>query len=149
MSVHSLVNSSDVQEAQCNLDIPLLDAVKKLADMKVNALAVTDDAGAIKGIITEHDIIRMLAKPGKTLLNGKVSDWMTAKVITCEINSKLTTAMDLMGKHRIRHLIVADNGRLVGVLGIKDILQKIHENDELEANVLRDLARISLAARAS
>jgi CBS domain-containing protein len=127
----------------------LFDAAKKLAELNVNALAVTDDEGRVEGIITDHDIIRVLVQTDDTLHSFKVSEWMTKEVITCELNSKLTGAMDLMGKHRIRHLVVVDNSLLVGVLGIKDILQKIHENDELEANVLRDIARTSLASNSS
>jgi CBS domain-containing protein len=149
MSVHSLVNNSNVRAAQCSQDIPLYDAAKKLVELNVSALAVTNENGLLRGIITDSDIIRVLVKTENTLRKFRVSDCMTEKVITCEINSKLNDAMDLMGKHRIRHLIVVDNGVLVGVLGIKDILQKVHENDELEANVLRDIARISLVARAT
>jgi signal-transduction protein with cAMP-binding, CBS, and nucleotidyltransferase domain len=146
MSIHSLINSTDVRDAKCHQDILLFDAAKKLAELNVNALAVTDDEGAVTGIITDHDIIRVVVKTDDKLHGYKVSEWMTKKVIACELNSELSDAMDLMGRHRIRHLIVVDNGILVGVLGIKDILQKVHENDELEANVLRDIARTSMAS---
>lgn len=146
MSMHSLVNNSDVRDSQCPENMPLFDVAKKLTALNVNALAITDVEGKVKGIITDHDIIRVLVQTDDTLHNFKVSDWMTKEVITCELNSKLADAMDLMGKHRIRHLVVVDKGLLVGVLGIKDILQKVHENDELEANVLRDIARTSLGS---
>ncbi len=146
MSVHALVNNSDVRNAKCDQGMSLFDAAKKLAELNVNALAVTNDQGELRGIITDHDIIRVVVRENGRLHDLKVSDWMTSNVITFELNSKLTQAMDLMGKHRIRHLVVVDNGSLVGVVGIKDILTKIHEEDELEANVLRDIARWQLAA---
>lgn len=146
MSVHALIERTDIRSAFCTEDISLFEAAEKLVKLNVNALAVTSNRGTLRGIITEHDILRTIVDFIKTdgwLDDLHVGRWMTENVITCDVNAKFTEAMDLMGKHRIRHLVVMSGGKLLGVLGIKDVLESIHKNDALEANVLRDIALVA------
>jgi len=57
--------------------------------------------------------------------------------------TKLTESLRIMGKHKIRHLVVKEDGRAVAIVSIRDVLSQIHHNDELEVNVLRDIALAS------
>ncbi len=66
---------------------------------------------------------------------------MTRNVITVPIDTRLAEAVKLMAFHRIRHIVVTDEKRKpLAVAGIRAILKKLHEMDELEMNVLRDIA---------
>lgn len=147
MTVASVVNAQNTRRIPfCSSETSLFDAAVEIAELNINALAAVDD-GALMGIITDHDIIRALADTGAEFNVQKVADWMTAKVVTCASDEKLSQALNLMAHHRIRHLVVMDGDTPVTVLGSKEILTRIHENDELELRVLRDLARVAHASQ--
>lgn len=146
MSVEALISKSDACSAFCNQNMSLFEAAKKLSELDVNALAVTDESGVLVGIVTDHDIIRAVVRQNNQINELKTSEVMTSKVITCESGTTLTQVLNLMGKHSIRHIIVMKDNMPVSVLGIKDVLTKIHEDDELEVNVLRDIARAARVA---
>lgn len=147
MTVRSVV---DVQHPKkppfCEPETSLFDAAVEIADLDVNALAVVED-GILAGIITDHDIIRALADAGPDFNVSRVQDWMTSKVVTCALDDKLSQALNLMARHSIRHLVVIEDDQPVAVLGSKDVLTRIHENDDLELRVLRDLARVTHASQ--
>jgi CBS domain-containing protein len=125
----------------CTSGTTVFDAAVKIAKIDVNALAVVEDDLLI-GIITDHDIIRCLADSGDDFRDQLVQDWMTEKPVTCMAGTKLTAALKLMAGRGIRHLPVLENGRPKAVISSKELLTQIHENDELEISVLRDLARV-------
>ncbi|KNG94608.1 hypothetical protein ATO11_04175 [Pseudaestuariivita atlantica] len=130
----------------CTSDISVFDAAVEIAELGVNALAVVDD-GKLAGIITDHDIIRALADTGADLGEIRVSEWMTPDVKTCTPDSKLSDALNIMARYGIRHLVVVEGDAPVAVLGARDVLTRIHENDELQLRVLQDIARISHATQ--
>ena len=143
MTVRSLVKSlAQKRPPFCSPEFGLFDAAVEIARLNVNALAVVDH-GRLAGILTDHDIIRALADTGPEFGNQRVSDWMTAPVVTCGIDTRLSAALNLMARHRIRHLVVTNGDSVVTVLASKDVLAKIHADDELELNVLRDMARVN------
>jgi CBS domain-containing protein len=147
MTVRSVVDAQkSTKQPFCEPAATVLDAAVKIAELDVNALAVVQD-GTLAGIITDHDIIRALADSGANLSAAKVRDWMTSKVVTCSLDDKLSKALNLMAGHKIRHLVVVEDDRPVAVLGSKELLTRIHENDDLELRVLRDLARVTQASQ--
>lgn len=110
-------------------------AVKILSEKKIGALIVTDAAGALKGIMSERDIVRKLAEtPGQTLPQ-KVEDIMTSKVETCAPSDPMVTLLSRMTKGRFRHMPVVDGGRLVGMVTIGDVVN--HRLTELELEALK------------
>ena len=129
----------------CEPAMTLFDAAVKIAAIDVNALAVVED-GQLVGIITDHDIIRCLADTGAEFHSQIVRSWMTEKVVTCTEETKLSTALNMMAGKGIRHLVVMDCARPKTVISSKELLTRIHENDALEINVLRDLARVGHAS---
>lgn len=146
MSVLNLLGSPAKELLYCSPEDEVLDVVCDLVNNNVNAIAVLDHEKNLVGILTDYDIMRALANACGDLTGFVAREWMTERVIACNFDTKLTDALRLMGKHGIRHLVVTDCGVPVAILGIREVLAKIHEKDELEIRVLRDIA---VAARAS
>ncbi len=146
MSVLNLLGSPAKELLYCSPEDEVLDVVCDLVSNNVNAIAVLDHEKNLVGILTDYDIMRALANACGDLTGFVAREWMTERVIACNFDTKLTDALRLMGKHGIRHLVVTDCGVPVAILGIREVLAKIHEKDELEIRVLRDIA---VAARAS
>jgi len=117
-----------------------------MVELGVNALAVMDRRGQLVGVLTDHDVMRALADCNGRLTDEPVSLQMSSKVVTCSADTKLTQALSLMGKHGIRHLVVTENKLPIAMLSIRNILAKIHENELLEIEILRDIAVASRAA---
>lgn len=149
MSVLNLLGSPAKELLYCSPADEILDVVRDLVNNNVNAIAVLDHEENLVGILTDYDVMRALSYKRGELSGVEVHEWMTDKVVACNFDTKLTDALRLMGKHGIRHLVVTDCSVPVAILGIREVLAKIHEQDELEISVLRDIAiavRGSLAA---
>lgn len=148
MNVATLASQQRLKKPPfCTSISTVFDAAVEIAEIDVNALAVIDD-DTLVGIITDHDIIRCLADTGPDFSAQVVKDWMTEKPLTCSSETKLTEALKLMAGRGIRHLPVVEGGKPRTVISSKELLTLIHENDELEIGVLRDLALVGRAALA-
>jgi CBS domain-containing protein len=103
-------------------DAPVLDALKLLADKGVGAVLVMDGARLV-GIVSERDYARKVELKGKSSSTTPVSEIMTKEVIFVTPNQTNEDCMALMtGKH-LRHLPVIDDGRVIGVLSIGDLVK--------------------------
>jgi len=117
---------------------------ERLRDMRVGALVVSSDRDRVEGIISERDVVHGLAEYGADVYAKSVADLMTRSVVTCDSNSSISDVAGTMTRRRIRHLPVVNDGHLVGMVSIGDVLKTRIDEVQLEANVLRDVA---LAAR--
>jgi CBS domain-containing protein len=116
----------------------LAEAIKVLADQRIGAALILGADRRIAGIISERDIVRALAERGATVLGEPVSQTMTRKVETCNQNETVATIMERMTAGKFRHMPVVDQGRLVGVVSIGDIVKhRVHEM-ERESVAMRD-----------
>jgi CBS domain-containing protein len=97
--------------------------VKLLAEKKIGAVVVVNPAGTIMGIVSERDIVRHLASDGAAMLAGSVDAIMTKNVRTAREQDGEAELMALMTEHRIRHLPVVTNGKLVGMVSIGDVVK--------------------------
>jgi CBS domain-containing protein len=141
MSIQSLTASSSAALLTCAPGDLLTTAVSRLVSAAANAIAVTGSSGQLVGILTDHDIVRAINARQGALGKGLVEDWMTRPVITVTPETRLATALALMGQHRIRHVVAVDgSGQPIAIVSIRDLLAKLHEFDEIEINVLRDVA---------
>ncbi|MEM8594884.1 MAG: CBS domain-containing protein [Pseudomonadota bacterium] len=97
-------------------------AVEVLRDHRIGALVVTDAAGSLIGILSERDIVRKLADtPGRTLPH-QVKEVMTANVETCTPEESLVAVLRRMSAGRFRHLPVVEEGKLMGMITIGDVV---------------------------
>jgi len=103
-------------------DVPVLDALKLLADKDVGAVLVMDGPRLV-GIVSERDYARKVALKGKSSGDTTVSEIMTKEVVCVTPAQTNEECMALMTEKRARHLPVIDNGRVVGVLSIGDLVK--------------------------
>lgn len=108
-----------------------------LADKGIGAVLVQRPDGGIAGILSERDIVRGLAMIGTDLLQQTADTIMTRSVMVCSSHDTIQDVMHLMTKRRIRHLPVVDNGRLVGMISIGDVVKRHIAATEMEAEALR------------
>jgi CBS domain-containing protein len=108
--------------------------VKLLAARRIGALPVVDGEGRLKGIVSERDVVRALAADS-AVLERRVDTLMTRDVKTCGPQDAVVELMETMTRERFRHLPVIENGRLVGIISIGDVVkQRVAEAQfELEA----------------
>ena len=103
--------------------------VALLAEHNVGALVVSPDGHTVEGIVSERDVVRRLAdRPD--ILDAGVESIMTTNVHTCSPSDPLDDMMTVMTERRIRHVPVVENGELVGIVSIGDVVK--HKIDRLE-----------------
>jgi len=115
----------------------LAKAAEILARERIGAVIVTAPGGDLAGIISERDLVRAIAKQGAAALATKVSETMTADVICCDPGDMIDDVMAWMTEKRFRHLPVKENGRLVGMISIGDVVKAKVEDVERESADLR------------
>ena len=113
-----------------------------LATQRIGAVVVEDDRQKLAGIFSERDLVRTLAQQGAAVLDRAVRELMTTPVMTCASTDAVDAMLARMTMNRIRHLPVVDDGRLVGIVSIGDLVHHRLDEKELEASVLLDLTRM-------
>ncbi len=102
--------------------VTVAELVGTLASYNVGALPVVDE-GRLVGIVSERDVVRRLHAAGASLLTQRVSDIMTAGVTTCSPADQVADLAKIMTTGRFRHLPVVENGALVGIVSIGDLVK--------------------------
>ncbi|MBX3566930.1 MAG: CBS domain-containing protein [Rhizobiaceae bacterium] len=115
----------------------IVDAVAMLAEHRIGALVVTNGDRKIVGILSERDIVRIIARAGAGALDYVVRDVMTPKVSICNENHTINEVMEIMTKGRFRHLPVEKDGHLDGIISIGDVVKRRIEDVEREADQIR------------
>lgn len=105
---------------------------------KIGAILAVDEEGAIAGVLSERDIVRGLAVHGTNVMDRPVSSLMTARVVTCKPDDTVASVMVRMTEGRFRHMPVIDNGRLIGVISIGDVVKQRIAEYSHEVESLRD-----------
>ena len=113
-------------------------AVKKLAEHKIGALLVLGPDRRMTGILSERDIVRVLAEQGAAALTQPLSQVMTRKVVTCSQSDTVGVLMERMTTGKFRHVPVVEQDQVVGVVSIGDVVKhRLHEMEQ-ESAALRD-----------
>ncbi|GAB3568012.1 CBS domain-containing protein [Spirosoma luteolum] len=102
----------------------VLDALKVMADKNIGAVLVVDE-GQLSGIFSERDYARKIVLQGRHSDDTLVRDVMTRSVITIEPEQRLEEGMQIMSDKHIRHLPVMEQGKLVGIISINDVVAAI------------------------
>ena len=102
-----------------------------LAEHGIGAVVVSEDGTGVAGIVSERDVVRRLQLYGEEILDGPVAGIMTVDVSTCAPPDDLEQLMETMTEQRIRHLPVIEEGRLVGLVSIGDVVK--HRISEVQA----------------
>ena len=106
-------------------DATVQDAIDLLAAHNVGALLVMNTDGKVDGILSERDIVRKVGLRGKSADEIKVDQVMTRKVLYVEASQSVEECMALMNEKGIRHLPVYENGALLGLISVRDVLHTV------------------------
>jgi len=109
--------------------------ISTLVENNVGALVVSNDGSDIVGIVSERDIVRHVHNEG-SVAGSTVADLMTAPVFTCEPDASVSELMRTMTTHRIRHVPVVEDGALLALVSIGDIVKQRIDELEFERNEL-------------
>jgi signal-transduction protein with cAMP-binding, CBS, and nucleotidyltransferase domain len=140
--LETLTSSSSAQQA-----------AKKLRNSSSSSLLIVDNAsGKSIGILTERDLVRKVCAFHKQSSQTIVTDIMSSPIITVNANSSLREAADKMIQHKVRHLLVLDEGREQGIISANDFSNYLKQNvdmDEVNASILESLLNIKEGERNS
>jgi CBS domain-containing protein len=114
------------------------DVIGVLAEKRIGAAIVCDADLRVAGIISERDIVRILAANGPTVLDEPVAKFMTKEVMTCVEHDTVNWLMEAMTSRRFRHMPVVEAGRLTGIVSIGDVVKQRIALAELEAASMRE-----------
>ena len=116
-------------------------AVKLLAERRIGAVVILGADHRVIGILSERDIVRVLAEHGPTALNEPVSQVMTRDVKTCSEDDTIEGLMGRMTTGKFRHMPVVEQGQLIGIVSIGDVVKNRVDEIEHESEALRDYVR--------
>jgi CBS domain-containing protein len=138
MTVSTILAGKGREVATIDPNATLADAVRLLAEKRIGATVVLGADRRVVGILSERDIVRVLAERGAAVLSEPVSQTMTRKVSTCNENETVVQIMERMTDGKFRHVPVVDQGQLVGIISIGDVVKhRVHEM-ERESAAMRD-----------
>jgi CBS domain-containing protein len=137
MTVRSILDNKGHQIQSIEPNAKLSAAVKILGERKIGAVLVMDQ-GKLEGILSERDIVRALGERGAAVLDEPVSAVMTRKVISCKQSDTVSAIMEMMTTGKFRHLPVVEDGKVVGLISIGDIVKRRVHEYEAEQEALRD-----------
>lgn len=114
-------------------DASVFEAIKLMADEVVGSILVMDGEEVL-GIVTERDYARKVILKGRSSETTRVSDIMTREILTTSGSETVNQCMETMTERRIRHLPVVEDGRVVGMISIGDLVQAIitDQQEEIE-----------------
>ncbi len=140
----SILAMCDEASATVSPEASAADAIKLMLERRVGAVAVVDKQGKVLGIFTERDVLKKLALSGRDPAKTQVKELMTAPVQTATEKTSPGEALVTMMGHHFRHLPIVDlQGKLLGILSIRNLLQSQvdelrHDLDSLEQYVSND-----------
>jgi CBS domain-containing protein len=137
MNVAAILKAKGRNVVTAPPDTTLAEIARRLAQRRIGAIVVIGAGGRIEGIVSERDIIRVIAERGASALGEPVSDTMTRHVQVCDVADTLDELMAKMTTGRFRHLPVVDDGALAGIVSIGDVVKHHIAEVEMEASALR------------
>lgn len=138
MKVINILQSKGVEVFAVSSGMTMKEAVDVLGEKNIGAVIVKDGGGAVTGILSERDVVRRIRSDGPGVLSKSVAECMTPSPITCGPDATLDEILQKMTAKRIRHLPVVDDGKLIGVISIGDVVKRKIDNAEREAAALRE-----------
>jgi CBS domain-containing protein len=138
MKVRDLLDSKGKDIVSIDVDSSVDDAIRSMNARKISAIMVTEQ-GKTVGIFTERDVVRSyIATNGKSFKDAKVRDAMVTNLIVAVPDDELGDISSIMVEKNIRHLPVLHNGRVIGMLSIRDIIQTQVKKLTADLHYLRD-----------
>jgi CBS domain-containing protein len=138
MTVKAILSSKSTDIATIEPTATLAQAARLLAERRIGAVLVLGIESRVAGILSERDIVRALSERGAAMLDERVDQVMTRKVFTCSESDTVAQIMEQMTAGKFRHVPVVDQGKLVGIISIGDVVKYRLSEIEGESNALRE-----------
>jgi CBS domain-containing protein len=123
MTIREILSLKGAHVHTIDPDRTVLDAVGLLVQHAIGALLVCDAGGAVAGIISERDVLRICRDRSTNLGAIRVGDVMTRDLVICVPDDEVDYAMGIVTQNRVRHLPVMDSDRVVGMISIGDLVK--------------------------
>jgi CBS domain-containing protein len=120
-------------------DASVAEAATLLSDMGIGTVVVSSDGETADGILSERDIVRELGKNGSGCLEKPVSAYMTTKLVTCSSQSNVEDVLQQMTAGRFRHMPVVEDGKIVGLVSLGDVVKAQLTEIAMEKNALEGM----------
>lgn len=133
--VKHLLDSKGTKIISITEEASVLDAIKMMAERSIGSLLVMA-GGELKGIVTERDYARKVIVKGRSSKSTQVGEIMTADVCTATTQQTVNDCMTVMTERRIRHLPVVEDGEVLGLISIGDLVQAIIADQQEEIQQL-------------
>ena len=137
MTVCAILSAKGSQVASVAPDVKLSAALKILSEKQIGSVLVVSGT-RIDGILSERDVVHALDKRGAVALDEPVSLAMTRKVVSCRLSDTVAHLMEVMTAEKFRHLPGVEEGKLVGLVSIGDVVKLRVQEYEAEQEALRD-----------
>ncbi len=138
MSVKDILAAKGHDVYSVDNGVKLRDAITMLNNKNIGVVLITEQSGGLVGILSERDIIRRSLTQETGFRDEPVTTSMTSNVKTVPSSASIDEVMELMTSSRIRHLPVIDDGKIVGLISIGDVVKRKIAQAESEAANLRD-----------
>jgi CBS domain-containing protein len=139
MNIGEFLTHSRQRLVTCLPDDPLQAVAQLMYSHKIGAMPVCELSMRMVGVISERDLVRAFARADWSEMQYiRARDVMTARILSCAPEDSMRRAQDLMKVNHIRHLPIVKDGRVLGMLSMRDTLDLRLRESEDEMNVLRD-----------
>jgi len=139
MKVANILDRKGEGVVTVDISLTLQSAADLMMRHHIAALVVTDGEEPL-GLVSERDIVNALARKGPRAGDTRIREVVNGPMLTVSTNESLKRAMALMTGARARHLPVMEDGEMIGIVSLGDMVKHRLEELELESSVLRDLA---------
>lgn len=137
MNVATILKAKGRSVATLRPSATMSEVAEMLAARKIGAIVVVGEQGRVAGIISERDLVRVIAERGAAALSVPVGDCMTRAVVTCRESTTVDELMETMTSGRFRHVPVVEGDGLVGIISIGDVVKHHLADMALEVTAMR------------
>jgi len=117
------------------------EAAALMSQKRIGTVVVSGDGSTADGILSERDIVRELAKGGGECLSRPVGDYMTRKLVTCTNHDSVAGILMKMTEGRFRHVPVIEDGKMIGLVSIGDVVKAQLTELEMEKDALEGMIK--------
>jgi CBS domain-containing protein len=137
MLVRDVLHSKGNRVVALDCDATVSEAIAKLVQNNIGSLPILDHDGRLAGIFSERDVLRLIHNRGEGFGRLRVADVMTKDPVTCHLEDDVDDVMGMMSARHIAKVPVLENGQLVGVVSVGDVIKVLYDKVHDENRFLR------------
>jgi len=140
--VQQIINSKATSDViTVKLGSLVSETAKILAERRIGAVVVYNEGTTVEGILSERDIVRELARSGAACLSFVVDKIMTKNPVTCLLQNSAEQVLQTMTEGRFRHMPVVENGKLIGLITLGDVVKARLSELAMEKDALEGMIK--------